>query len=58
VVVEDNGIGFDPERQDTNRLGVLGMRERADMLGGRIFYESAPGKGATMLLEVPCQFES
>jgi signal transduction histidine kinase len=58
VVVEDNGVGFDPERQDASRLGVLGMRERADMLGGRIIYESAPGKGATMLLEVPCQFES
>lgn len=57
VVVEDNGIGFDPEHQQMSHLGMVGMRERADMLGGRITFESAPGKGTSMLLEVPCQFE-
>lgn len=59
VVVEDNGIGFDPQAQvGDSHLGLLGMYERADMVGGKITYESTPGKGATMLLEVPCLFES
>jgi two-component system, sensor kinase len=39
-------------------LGVIGMKERADMLGGKITIESTPGQGTTILLEVPCQFES
>jgi signal transduction histidine kinase len=58
VVVEDNGVGFEPQSHHSGRLGILGMHERAEMLGGKITFESAPGKGATMLLEVPCQFES
>ena len=58
VVVEDNGVGFDLTTPKTNQLGVLGMRERADMLGGSMTVESAPGKGSTIILEVPCPFES
>jgi signal transduction histidine kinase len=58
VVVEDNGIGFDPHLPDIDHLGVLGMRERAAMLGGKLSVESAPGKGSTIHLEVPCPSES
>lgn len=57
VVVEDNGIGFDPQAPFTSQLGVLGMRERAEMLGGTLTIESASGKGSTVVLEVPCQSE-
>lgn len=53
VVVEDNGVGFDPQTPFVDHLGVLGMRERALMLGGRLTIESTPGKGSTVLLEVP-----
>lgn len=58
VIVEDNGVGFDPLQPAINQLGMLGMRERADMLGGTLTIESSPGQGATVQLEIPCRFES
>lgn len=54
VTVEDNGIGFDPtEVVWENRLGLFGMRERVEMLGGVMSIESAPGKGTAIFVEVP-----
>ncbi len=58
VVVEDNGVGFDPVVPLVDQLGILGMRERADMLGGRLTIESSPGQGSSVILEVPCPSES
>jgi PAS domain S-box-containing protein len=56
TIVEDNGSGFDPESaMQTSRLGLLGMRERAEMLNGRLVIESVPGSGTTVLVEVPYQ---
>jgi len=52
--VVDNGIGFDPiEAKEKNRLGLFGMRERAEMLGGRLTMESQPGTGTMILVEIP-----
>jgi signal transduction histidine kinase len=52
VIVEDNGRGFDAATaMYTGRLGLLGMRERAEMLGGRLVIDSAPGAGTTVLME-------
>lgn len=54
IVVEDDGVGFEPEQAGAGqRLGMLGMRERAEMLGGELIVESAPGKGTTIVVEVP-----
>ncbi len=54
VVVEDDGVGFDPiMASHSGRLGLLGMRERAEMLGGTLLVESSKGKGATIVAEVP-----
>jgi signal transduction histidine kinase len=54
LTVEDNGIGFNPNLiADGNRLGLFGMRERVDMLGGSFVIESSPGKGTTVVVEVP-----
>ena len=58
VVVEDNGMGMDVNEPLYDRLGLVGMRERADMLGGTLTVESSTGKGTTIFLEVPWQFES
>ncbi len=58
VVVEDNGVGMDPRPPSTDHLGMVGMRERAEMLGGTLTVESSAGKGTTIFVEVPCQFES
>ena len=53
-VIEDNGIGFEPERVDSMaRLGVLGMKERAQLLQGTFRIESALGEGAMVVFEMP-----
>jgi signal transduction histidine kinase len=53
VVVEDNGIGFTPGGSaGAGRLGLVGMWERAEALGGRLTIESAPGAGTTVAVEV------
>jgi signal transduction histidine kinase len=59
VQVEDNGVGFDPRRVDARggHLGIMGMRERAAMLGGRVAIESRPGRGTTIYAEIPADFE-
>ena len=53
VVVEDDGVGFEPGRERDGGLGVLGMRERVGLLGGRLTIESRPGAGTTFVAEVP-----
>ena len=53
VVVEDNGVGFDPGRPRDGGLGLIGMRERVALLGGRLAVESRPGAGTTFVAEVP-----
>jgi PAS domain S-box-containing protein len=54
VFVEDNGVGFDPARAAARgRLGILGMQERAETLGGRLSLEGTIGGGTTVLLEIP-----
>ncbi len=49
--VSDDGRGFDPESLDTERhLGIRGMQERAEMVGGALEIDSAPGRGTTIRL--------
>ncbi|HNQ90583.1 MAG TPA: histidine kinase [Verrucomicrobiota bacterium] len=55
--IVDDGKGFDMERvllaRGRKRLGLLGMRERVEMVGGRFAVESAPGRGTTLRTEIP-----
>lgn len=54
LIVEDNGIGFDAELPHLNtHVGLLGIQERAEMLGGKLTIESVPGQGTTLVVEVP-----
>jgi signal transduction histidine kinase len=53
ILVEDDGIGFEPGRERADGLGLLGMRERVGLLGGRVAVESRPGSGTTFVAEVP-----
>jgi signal transduction histidine kinase len=54
ALVEDNGLGFDPQTaMQRGRLGLPGMRERAEMLGGSLEVESSPEGGTTLFVEVP-----
>ncbi|HEV2851179.1 MAG TPA: GAF domain-containing sensor histidine kinase [Thermoanaerobaculia bacterium] len=55
VMVEDDGKGFAPATAGgADRLGLIGMRERAEALGGTLTIESAPGEGTTIAVEVAC----
>jgi PAS domain S-box-containing protein len=55
--VTDNGKSFEVQRVSSTKrnkgLGLLGMRERVEMVGGRFAVESAPGKGTTIRAEIP-----
>jgi signal transduction histidine kinase len=62
LIVEDDGCGFEAERLmdgslDERWLGLSGMRERAELLGGRLTIESAPGAGTTVFVEIPLDGE-
>ncbi len=49
--VADDGVGFDP--RGNGGFGLTGMRERAELLGGQLAIDSAPGRGTTVALRVP-----
>ncbi|MDR3457711.1 MAG: PAS domain S-box protein [Verrucomicrobiae bacterium] len=54
--IKDDGKSFNVERHLTKgskRLGLLGMRERVEMVGGSFCVESAPGKGTAIIVEIP-----
>jgi signal transduction histidine kinase len=55
--IQDNGKSFDVERvlhaKRNKRLGLLGMRERVEMIGGNFSVESAPGQGTTIRAQIP-----
>ncbi|MGE3277786.1 MAG: ATP-binding protein [Vicinamibacterales bacterium] len=61
--IEDDGRGFDPEGApdpaDGGRgLGLQGMRERVELLGGSCFVDSTPGRGTRVVVTVPAaQFD-
>jgi signal transduction histidine kinase len=53
AVVEDDGLGFAPERTRDGGFGLEGMRERVGLLDGRLQIESIKGSGTTIVAEVP-----
>ena len=61
IQVSDNGIGatglnespVEPTLQKNGRLGILGMKERVQLLGGTIRIESSPGEGTSISIQLP-----
>ncbi|HLE15889.1 MAG TPA: PAS domain-containing protein [Anaerolineales bacterium] len=54
VFIEDDGIGFETDLLERiERLGLVGMRERAEMFAGILTIESSAGKGTSVIVEVP-----
>jgi len=53
VMIEDDGCGFDPAVISRDGLGLLGMRERVQLLDGELEIETSPGMGTTLVLELP-----
>ena len=60
LIVEDDGVGFSPEKKSddgTDRgLGIVGMKERAELVGGALEIETARGVGTTVFARVPANF--
>jgi len=52
AVIDDDGCGFDP-KAGGGGLGLVGMRERVALVGGRMTIESREGAGTTIHVEVP-----
>ncbi len=58
LTIKDNGKGFEmPQRMgdlaSAGKLGLAGMQERAELIGGSLRIQSEPGKGTTVTIEVP-----
>jgi PAS domain S-box-containing protein len=57
LIIKDNGQGFPAERvfhtKRNKRLGLLGMSERLEMVGGNFTIESGPGQGTTVKAQIP-----
>jgi PAS domain S-box-containing protein len=55
LIIEDNGVGFDPSSEHIRRrgFGMIGMRERAALVGADLQIESAPGRGTTVIVRTP-----
>jgi two-component system sensor histidine kinase DegS len=57
VAVEDNGSGFDPSElsgaADSDKLGLSMIRERIEMLGGQVTFDSSVGRGTRVSFEMP-----
>jgi len=52
--IKDNGLGINPEQiSGTKSLGIIGMKERALILGGEVTIEGIPGKGTEVTVEMP-----
>ena len=57
IMVEDEGVGFDPNAvtPGAQSSGLIGMRERALLLGGQFVLESVPGHGTRINAKLPLQ---
>ena len=58
AIIEDDGCGFDTSKataaaNGNGRLGLLGIQERLSVIGGSFKLESAPARGATLIVRVP-----
>ena len=51
--VRDNGRGFDPSLRKEKSFGLVGMQERALMLGGEVDISSAPGRSTVIRVHIP-----
>ena len=53
LTISDDGRGFSPARRNSDGHGLVGMRERAKLLGGSLRVSSAVGKGTRIVATVP-----
>lgn len=57
LVVKDKGVGFDLNILKDHSFGIIGMRERVDLLKGTLDIQSVQGRGTTILIKIPINVE-
>lgn len=55
LTIADNGRGFDPGQITENRYGLVGLNERARLLGGTLQLQTSPGEGTHIVVTVPLE---
>lgn len=55
VLVKDDGKGFDVNERKSKSFGLIGMRERVELLNGQMSIDSTIGKGTVVLIQVPLE---
>lgn len=55
LTVQDDGVGFNPKAESISGMGIRGVRERAEILGGHVDVSSLPGAGTTITIWIPVQ---
>jgi len=55
MTIADDGCGFDPSTVAAGHFGLLGMRERARLIGGEVDLSSRPGAGTTVTARLPLE---
>lgn len=59
VTIQDDGVGFDvdsvvnPNYHERGSFGMVNMRERVEVAGGKLTIHSTPGKGTSIVLDIP-----
>jgi NarL family two-component system sensor histidine kinase YdfH len=56
IEIRDDGLGFDPQAVQPGHYGLLGMRERIRLAGGRLDIQSVAGKGTCLLIHFPLEY--
>jgi two-component system, NarL family, sensor histidine kinase YdfH len=55
IEINDDGIGFNPDVTESGHYGLLGMRERVRLAGGRLEVHSQDGKGTQLVIHFPLE---
>ncbi|WP_226682058.1 sensor histidine kinase [Sutcliffiella horikoshii] len=53
VIVKDDGVGFDTTEKKEKSFGLIGMRERVELISGEMDIQSSSGKGTTVFIKIP-----
>lgn len=53
ILVRDNGVGFNPDEKKDKSFGLIGMKERVELLEGTMKIDTNPGKGTVIFIQIP-----
>ncbi|MCD6067642.1 MAG: signal transduction histidine kinase [Bacteroidetes bacterium] len=53
IMIEDNGSGFDRKKTGASGMGLKSIESRVSYLGGKVIFDSQPGRGTSIIIELP-----